>query len=227
MKSSQKEQAERKSLVGSDQATTYHKLGNLDTSLGGRFAAGGDVSGAEEATHYPRLPESSPWSHDPVPPEAALGFSVEDVEPCGTPAEIAASIGAGLRSSFSRGRSRGPRCSLRLRGRAQRGPSQFIAAEEVMVNLDRLLKPSKAKMVEAIEAETAADIAMLEEADMQNRALPLGQLSSLADREVERTRFLMELGEVREWVWASAVKRADYVKELLKARCLAKGGKWL
>jgi|SRR6516225_8728764 hypothetical protein len=92
------------------------------------------------------------------------------------------------------------------------------------MNLDRLLKPSKAKMVEAIEAETAADIAMLEEAEMQNRALSLGHLSSLADREVERTRFLMELGAVREWVWVSAVKRADYVKELLKARCLAKRG---
>jgi hypothetical protein len=92
MTSRQEEQAERKSLVGSDQATTYHKLGNLDLSLGGRFAAGGDVSGAEEATHYPRQPESSPWSHDPVPPEPALGFSVEEVEPCGTPAEIAASL---------------------------------------------------------------------------------------------------------------------------------------
>jgi hypothetical protein len=65
----------------------------LDTSLGGRFAAGGDVSGAEEATHYPRQPENSPWSHDPVPPEEPLGFSVQDVEPCGTPVEIAASIG--------------------------------------------------------------------------------------------------------------------------------------
>jgi hypothetical protein len=98
-----------------------------------------------------------------------------------------------------------------------------------MVNLDRLLKPSEAKMVEAIEAETAADIAMLEEADMQNRALPLGDLSSMADREVERTRFLMELGEVREWVWKQAVLRRAKLREFLKAKAKAEGKRvmWL
>jgi hypothetical protein len=93
MTSRHNEQRERRDLAGSTSATTFHQLASLgDQSLGSRFAAGGEVSGAQEETHYPRLPEGSPWSHDPVPPEAPLGFSVEDVEPCGTSAEIAASL---------------------------------------------------------------------------------------------------------------------------------------
>jgi hypothetical protein len=56
MTTKQEEQAERRALVGSNQATTYHQLANVDVSLGGRFAAGGDVSGSEPETHYPRRP---------------------------------------------------------------------------------------------------------------------------------------------------------------------------
>ena len=48
MTSRQEEQKERRELAGSTSATTFHQLANVDVSLGGRFAAGGDVSGAEE-----------------------------------------------------------------------------------------------------------------------------------------------------------------------------------
>ena len=87
MKSSQIEQAERRELAGSTSATTYRDLANLDTSLGGRFLGGGDVSGAEEATHYPRLPEGS-WSHDPTGVEPPLGYAIDALEPTGNPHEI-------------------------------------------------------------------------------------------------------------------------------------------
>jgi hypothetical protein len=41
---------------------------------------------------YPRLPESSPWHHDPVPPEEPLGYSVDAMEPVGSQQEVQASI---------------------------------------------------------------------------------------------------------------------------------------
>jgi hypothetical protein len=92
MKSSQTEQAERKRFVGSNQATTYHQLANVDVSLGGRFAAGGEVSGAEEATRYPAQPESSPWAADPTGVEPPLGYAIDEQAPVGEFAEIAASL---------------------------------------------------------------------------------------------------------------------------------------
>jgi hypothetical protein len=61
MTTKQEEQRERRELAGSTSTTTFHQLASLgDQSLGGRFAAGGEVSGAQEETHYPRLPENSP-----------------------------------------------------------------------------------------------------------------------------------------------------------------------
>jgi hypothetical protein len=88
MKSSQSEQAERKRLAGSTSATTFHALANLDYSLGGRFSAGGSVSGSEEGTDYPRLPADSPWSADPTGVEPPLNYRVDDLEPTGEPHEI-------------------------------------------------------------------------------------------------------------------------------------------
>ena len=96
MKSSQIEQAERRELAGSTSATTYRDLANLDTSLGGRFSGGGDVSGAEEATHYPRLPEGSPWACDPTGVEPPFGYAIDEQAPVGEAAEVAASLGPSL-----------------------------------------------------------------------------------------------------------------------------------
>jgi hypothetical protein len=43
--------------------------------------------------HYPAQPTSSPWG-SPIGPgtEPPLGYAIDDVEPCGTPAEIAKSL---------------------------------------------------------------------------------------------------------------------------------------
>jgi hypothetical protein len=87
MTSRQEEQAERKRLVGSTNATTYRDLANLDTSLGGRFSEGGTVTGTQPETHYPRLPEGS-WSHDPTGVEPPLGYAIDALEPTGNPHEI-------------------------------------------------------------------------------------------------------------------------------------------
>ncbi len=35
------------------------------------------------AVEYPRLPASSPWSHDPVPNEESLGFDINEVPDLG------------------------------------------------------------------------------------------------------------------------------------------------
>jgi hypothetical protein len=92
MTSREEEMKERRALARSTNAVTYRDLASLDTSLGGRFSVGGDVSGSEPVVRYPRQPLGSPWN-DPLPrTEPPLGWSVEDQEPTGTFEEIEASI---------------------------------------------------------------------------------------------------------------------------------------
>jgi hypothetical protein len=85
----------------------------------------------------------------------------------------------------------------------------------------------RARAIEAIEIETEMDFAMLSEADEADKALPLGLLWQMAEREVERTKFLVDQGEVPVSAWVHAWLREAKLREFLKARCLAKGGKWL
>jgi hypothetical protein len=96
-----KEQAERRDVLrneqklrpGDHEPTTFSALAGLDTSLDGRFAPGGYVSGSEQATEYPRLPEASPWSGSVDPGvEQPLGVSIDQLEPTGTAAEIEHSL---------------------------------------------------------------------------------------------------------------------------------------
>jgi hypothetical protein len=86
------EQAERREVLKNNNATTYHAMANLDTSLGGRFGKADIVTGDEASPQYPRLPASSPWAGDPVPPEEPLGLDVNAMEPVGTPTEIERSL---------------------------------------------------------------------------------------------------------------------------------------
>ena len=99
------EMKERRALVGStttitndNPPTTFHALANLDNSLGGRFATGGDVSGTEEVVRYPRQSPNSPWSSSSrVPDEPPLGYAIDSVDNIvGEPFEVAASFGASL-----------------------------------------------------------------------------------------------------------------------------------
>ena len=88
MKSKEREMADRRRLAGStttitrdNPPTTFHALANLDNSLGGRFATGGDVSGSEEFTRYPKLPPTSPWAGTTQPGlEPPLGFEIDRLD---------------------------------------------------------------------------------------------------------------------------------------------------
>jgi hypothetical protein len=75
-------------------ASTYfaQARATLGQEVGGRYAAMARpvITGAG-AYVVPKLPESSPWSHDPCAPEPPLGYSVEDQEPVGEAHEIAGS----------------------------------------------------------------------------------------------------------------------------------------
>jgi hypothetical protein len=99
MTSHHDEQKQRRELAGSTGAMTYHSRAIADLQLeqgqSGRFTQGAEVSGSKLAAVYPRMPEGSPWHSDIVFPEEPLGYSVEDLEPTGTPQEIAASLGHG------------------------------------------------------------------------------------------------------------------------------------
>jgi len=79
--------------VRNDLRNTLHGRASADLDLEntGRHAKHNTVvtGGAD----YPRLPEASPWHHDPVPPEAPLGIDVNALEPVGTEREVQASLG--------------------------------------------------------------------------------------------------------------------------------------
>jgi hypothetical protein len=91
------EMKERRRLAGStttitndNPPTTFHALANLDSSLGGRFATGGDVSGTDEVVRYPRLPSTSPWASDPVGVEPPTNYRIDELEPTGEFHELVA-----------------------------------------------------------------------------------------------------------------------------------------
>jgi hypothetical protein len=92
--SHQKEQAERRAYAGSTTGMTYHSraITGLELERSGRHAQHATVTGSKPAVAYPRQPEGSPWAGDLVPPEEALGWSVEAQEPTGNYHEIAESL---------------------------------------------------------------------------------------------------------------------------------------
>jgi hypothetical protein len=94
--SARAEQKERREIIRSERlrpgdqpATTFHALANLDTSPGGRFAAGGYVSGSEPVVNYPAGPA---WTRDLVGLEPSLGVAIDQMEPCGEAFEIERSL---------------------------------------------------------------------------------------------------------------------------------------
>jgi hypothetical protein len=85
-------QSERREILRNDRLarSTYldHAIARAEDEAGGRFAkqAPTTVTGGPQ---YPRQPAGSPWSQGHVVgPEAPLGFSVDAIEPVGTPAEV-------------------------------------------------------------------------------------------------------------------------------------------
>jgi hypothetical protein len=93
-------QDERRDLLQNDRdllpKTTLSTFAEAfaDEERGGRFKTEQPthVIGSTPIPKYPELPASSPSHHDVVPDEPPLGFSVEQLEPLGTEAEIEASI---------------------------------------------------------------------------------------------------------------------------------------
>jgi hypothetical protein len=95
-------QAEKRDVLRNERAlrpgdyapTTMHdraKAGlELDTP-GGRYRAEQTISGAAPTVDYPKA--SPPWSADGVGVEPPLGYSVNDLPPTGTAAEVERSLG--------------------------------------------------------------------------------------------------------------------------------------
>jgi hypothetical protein len=73
-------------------ASTLHQFAQSEAGeVGGRFAKPATVNASQQAVHYPRLPTSSPWANDPVPPEEPLGIDVSEAPIVGEPHEVLAS----------------------------------------------------------------------------------------------------------------------------------------
>jgi hypothetical protein len=77
------------------QPTTYLNFARAfaDDESGGRFAPLNKHK-IEAVPSYPAQPEGRPWRSNPMPIEEPLGYSVNQMEPVGTPSEIARSIEA-------------------------------------------------------------------------------------------------------------------------------------
>jgi hypothetical protein len=82
-------QADKLEVLRNDQRVAYsHVVELYNPQPGGRFAIGAQ----QPVTQVPRQPPHSPWHHDPVGLEPPLGYSIDQMEPVGTPAEVEASI---------------------------------------------------------------------------------------------------------------------------------------
>jgi hypothetical protein len=99
--SAKEEQKLRKSLAGSTGSMTYNTYRDraeaaIALEAQGRHAAAAKatVTGSARVPQVPRMPEGSPWAGDLVPPEEALGWSVEAQEPTGNYHEIEESLAA-------------------------------------------------------------------------------------------------------------------------------------
>ena len=79
-------QAERRRIMAEDRRgrTYFGQAQHADDDLGGRYAKvhSTTITGSSPIS-YPAQPSTSPWHHDPCPPEPPLGYSVDDVEPVG------------------------------------------------------------------------------------------------------------------------------------------------
>jgi hypothetical protein len=104
MDSKKREQADRLEVLRNDrlarldylkpkETSTYHQQAQT-SEVGGRFASQNKpiVSGAQATVQYPRQPANSPWAQPDAGIEPPLNVDLNYVEPCGTEAEIRASI---------------------------------------------------------------------------------------------------------------------------------------
>ena len=127
--------------AGDHAPTTMHQMANrgVDFNLA-TPSIGGDnyVTGSEPEAHWPRLPEGNPWGGGPQPGlEPSLGVEIDQQEPTGTPAEVAASIEALAVASSAAGEAE-PAAPLPVPGGVMRG-SANLPAEAAHSRLQELL----------------------------------------------------------------------------------------
>jgi hypothetical protein len=93
-----KSMANKRAVLENDRRVAYSDVVDLfdDTKLHGRFALGTSAVGNQ----VPRQPPHSPWFETRFNgPEPPLGYSVDQMEPVGTPAEVARSVEAATQPS--------------------------------------------------------------------------------------------------------------------------------
>jgi hypothetical protein len=93
-------QAEKRAVLENDRrvrGVAYSDVVDLydDTRPHGRFALGTSAVGNQ----VPRQPPHSPWFETRFNGPEPLGYSVDEMEPVGTPAEVARSVEAATRPS--------------------------------------------------------------------------------------------------------------------------------
>jgi len=80
---------EKKEIIKNASTMVDHAKANEATERGGRYAKQQETTFTGE---LPKMPDGNPWARDPVPKEEPLNYDINTVEPCGTAAEIEASL---------------------------------------------------------------------------------------------------------------------------------------
>ena len=98
MTNNKSDQAERRSLAGSTNTTTYHSRAMVDFELestAGRFGKPSVVSGSQPGVHYPA---AAAWTRDGAGVEPPLNFDINAQEPVGELHELAGPAGSDIGS---------------------------------------------------------------------------------------------------------------------------------
>jgi hypothetical protein len=82
-------QAERKQVL---KDTMFNRASSEASEISGRWAKPTQVTGKDQAMHYPRLPTSSPWSNPIEAAEPPLGVDVNETPIVGESFEVEQSL---------------------------------------------------------------------------------------------------------------------------------------
>lgn len=85
---------------------------------------------------------------------------------------------------------------------------------------DQMRKATRARVLASLDDEILGDIAVLASAEEKELALAPEVLAKFAARDIERCRFLIELGELPAWTLDDALRREREVQGMMRGRRL-------
>jgi hypothetical protein len=124
----------RRILIEERRMRTYHGHAlDADLEMGGRFSRVNTTTVVGSSPiQYPAQPPTSPWHHDPCPPEPPLGYSVDEQDPVGEVFERAHSAASPVEPPPDAGVGTPPSSSGELSAQVQAGGDARRASKQVL-----------------------------------------------------------------------------------------------